>query len=123
MLYSIFALDLINIFAVFNLIFTLISKYITNTNLDLSFIDKSLPQSYNTKIKSIILKILNYYSKSTNINIFLAIIVILITSLGSTSLFSILTNNFSIFCKVYFNKEVPNLLLIFLFFFYLIKKY
>jgi hypothetical protein len=104
LLFSIFTLDLIHLFALIILIFSLISKYLLNTNLELSFIDKILPYPYNIKIKPLILKFLKYYSKNTNLTIILAIIVILISSLGSTYLFSILMNNFSIFCKVFLNK-------------------
>jgi hypothetical protein len=72
-LYSLYGLNIISIFFVWFIFINLFSKYFINKELELNFLDKIIPQPYNITIKNIIRKILNLYSKSSNINIFLAL--------------------------------------------------
>jgi hypothetical protein len=101
LLFSIYNLNIISIILIFMLILNLIIKLVLNNNLELKWLDTLIPQPYNNKLKSFIIKILKYIGKSNTINITLIIIILLIANIGSIYLLTILINNFEIFCKVY----------------------
>jgi hypothetical protein len=103
LLSSIITLNICNLILIWFLIVSLLSKIALNSNLELKWLDKLLPQPYSNKLKPFINKLLKLFGKSSSINIIIIIILLIISNIGSTYLLTELSNNFETFCKVYLN--------------------
>lgn len=102
-LYSIYGLNLLSLLLIILLSLFLLSKYLSDIELELTVIDKLIPQPYNITVKKIILKILKIYSKTSNLNIILALIILLFCTLTSNIFLMVFIKNFAQICKVFLN--------------------
>jgi len=105
LLSSMMILNICNIFLIFYLSLSLISKLLLNSNINLTWIDNLIPQPYNEKFKIFIYDLIKYLGKATSLNILIIIILLLISTVGSTYFLSIITNNLDTMCEVYLKSK------------------
>ena len=70
--------------------------------MELKFIDKLINQPYNNTVKQIIVKLLTLYSKSSNLNISIAILILLFCNITS-NIFDFINNQMYLTLNRFFN--------------------
>jgi hypothetical protein len=111
LLSSMMILNICNIFLIFYLSLSLISKLLLNSNINLTWIDNLIPQGpgfpgqYNEKFKIFIYGLIKYLGKASSLNILIIIILLIISTVGSTYFLSIITNNLETMCEVYLKSK------------------
>lgn len=98
------AINIINIISfllIILLIVSLVSKHISKIEYEFKWIDNLIPLAYNSFLKNILNKVLKIWNYSSSINIWLIIILLLISVCASIYFINILILNFESFCELY----------------------